>query len=75
MTVHDMTGLTYLLLNLFTATTKIRLRMQVLSGIIYHFIGGFASGSFYIPYKKVRGWPGKATGSLAGCFPGCLFLS
>jgi len=30
--------------------------MQVLSGIIFHFIGGFASGSFYMPYKKVRGW-------------------
>ena len=30
--------------------------MQVLFGIIFHFIGGFASGSFYVPYKKVRGW-------------------
>jgi len=28
--------------------------MQVLLGIIFHFIGGFASGSFYIPYKKVN---------------------
>ena len=25
-------------------------------GVILHFIGGFASGSFYIPYKKVGGW-------------------
>ena len=25
-------------------------------GIALHFIGGFASGSFYIPYKKVKGW-------------------
>ena len=25
-------------------------------GVILHFIGGFASGSFYIPYKKVDGW-------------------
>ncbi len=30
--------------------------MQVIFGIIFHFIGGFASGSFYVPYKKVRGW-------------------
>lgn len=30
--------------------------MQVISGIIFHFIGGFASGSFYMPYKKVQGW-------------------
>ncbi len=25
-------------------------------GVILHFIGGFASGSFYIPFKKVKGW-------------------
>lgn len=30
--------------------------MQVILGVIFHFIGGFASGSFYMPYKKVRGW-------------------
>jgi len=30
--------------------------MQVILGIIFHFIGGFASGSFYMPYKKVKGW-------------------
>src|ERR1700712_4822735 len=30
--------------------------MQPILGVIFHFIGGFASGSFYIPYKKVKGW-------------------
>ena len=30
--------------------------MQSILGIFFHFIGGFASGSFYMPYKKVRGW-------------------
>jgi L-rhamnose-H+ transport protein len=30
--------------------------MQSILGVIFHFIGGFASGSFYIPYKKVKGW-------------------
>jgi L-rhamnose-H+ transport protein len=25
-------------------------------GVLLHAIGGFAAGSFYIPYKKVRGW-------------------
>jgi L-rhamnose-H+ transport protein len=30
--------------------------MQIILGVIFHFIGGFASGSFYMPYKKVRGW-------------------
>lgn len=30
--------------------------MQAITGIIFHFIGGFASGSFYLPYKKVQAW-------------------
>jgi L-rhamnose-H+ transport protein len=30
--------------------------MQVLFGIIYHSIGGFASGSFYMPYNWVKKW-------------------
>jgi len=25
-------------------------------GVLLHALGGFAAGSFYIPYKKVRGW-------------------
>jgi L-rhamnose-H+ transport protein len=25
-------------------------------GVFFHFIGGFASGSFYLPFKKVRNW-------------------
>ncbi len=29
--------------------------MGVLLGVIFHFLGGFASGSFYMPYKKVKG--------------------
>jgi L-rhamnose-H+ transport protein len=42
--------------------------MQVISGIIYHFIGGFASGSFYIPYKKVRGWAWESYWIVGGLF-------
>jgi len=30
--------------------------MQILLGVFYHFLGGFASASFYLPFKKVRGW-------------------
>jgi L-rhamnose-H+ transport protein len=30
--------------------------MAVIWGVILHAIGGFASGSFYLPYKKVKGW-------------------
>src|ERR671932_425561 len=30
--------------------------MQAILGVFFHMIGGFASGSFYMPYKKVKGW-------------------
>ncbi len=42
--------------------------MQVLIGIIYHFIGGAASGSFYMPYKKVRGWSWETYWLTGGLF-------
>ncbi len=42
--------------------------MQVLLGIIFHFVGGFASGSFYIPYKKVRGWAWESYWIVGGLF-------
>ena len=42
--------------------------MQVLLGIIFHFTGGFASGSFYMPYKKVRGWAWESYWIVGGLF-------
>jgi L-rhamnose-H+ transport protein len=42
--------------------------MQVIFGVIFHFIGGFASGSFYIPYKKVRGWSWESYWIIGGLF-------
>jgi len=42
--------------------------MQVIFGVIFHFIGGFASGSFYIPYKKVRGWAWESYWIVGGLF-------
>ncbi len=42
--------------------------MQVILGIIFHFIGGFASGSFYIPYKKVKGWAWESFWIVGGIF-------
>ncbi|RYF80900.1 MAG: rhamnose/proton symporter RhaT, partial [Chitinophagaceae bacterium] len=42
--------------------------MQVIFGIIYHFIGGFASGSFYIPFKKVKGWSWETYWIVGGIF-------
>ncbi|MDB5006002.1 MAG: sugar:proton symporter [Mucilaginibacter sp.] len=42
--------------------------MQAVFGIIFHFIGGFASGSFYIPYKKVKGWAWESFWIVGGIF-------
>jgi L-rhamnose-H+ transport protein len=42
--------------------------MQVIFGVIFHFIGGFASGSFYIPYKKVKGWAWESLWIIGGIF-------
>lgn len=42
--------------------------MQAILGVLFHFIGGFASGSFYIPYKKVRGWSWESYWIVGGLF-------
>ncbi|MBE9465099.1 L-rhamnose/proton symporter RhaT [Dyadobacter subterraneus] len=42
--------------------------MQALLGVLFHFIGGFASGSFYIPYKKVKGWAWETYWIVGGLF-------
>jgi L-rhamnose-H+ transport protein len=42
--------------------------MQVIAGIFFHFIGGFASGSFYMPYKRVKGWHWENYWIIGGLF-------
>ncbi len=42
--------------------------MQAIIGIIFHFIGGSASGSFYVPYKKVKGWAWETYWLIGGLF-------
>ena len=42
--------------------------MGVILGVIFHFIGGFASGSFYMPYKKVKGWSWESFWIIGGLF-------
>jgi L-rhamnose-H+ transport protein len=42
--------------------------MQAILGIVFHFIGGFASGSFYMPYKKVKGWNWESFWITGGLF-------
>jgi L-rhamnose-H+ transport protein len=42
--------------------------MGAILGVIFHFIGGFASGSFYMPYKKVKGWSWESFWIVGGFF-------
>lgn len=42
--------------------------MQIILGVFFHFIGGFASGSFYIPFKKVKGWAWESYWIVGGIF-------
>jgi len=42
--------------------------MQVLLGILFHSIGGFASGSFYMPFKKVKDWAWESYWIIGGLF-------
>ena len=42
--------------------------MQAILGVLFHFIGGFASGSFYMPYKKVKGWSWESFWITGGIF-------
>ena len=42
--------------------------MQVILGVFFHFIGGFASGSFYMPYKKVKNWHWESYWIVGGLF-------
>ncbi|MEY4937964.1 MAG: L-rhamnose/proton symporter RhaT [Bacteroidota bacterium] len=42
--------------------------MQVILGILYHTIGGISSGSFYMPFKKVKGWAWESFWIVGGLF-------
>lgn len=42
--------------------------MGVILGVVFHFLGGFASGSFYIPYKKVKEWSWESYWIVGGLF-------
>ncbi|WP_020595818.1 L-rhamnose/proton symporter RhaT [Spirosoma panaciterrae] len=42
--------------------------MQVLIGIIYHTIGGGFSGSFYMPFNRVKGWAWESYWIVGGLF-------
>ena len=42
--------------------------MESFLGIIFHSIGGFSSGSFYMPFKKVKDWAWESYWIVGGFF-------
>ncbi|WP_026714880.1 L-rhamnose/proton symporter RhaT [Flavobacterium daejeonense] len=42
--------------------------MESILGILFHSIGGFSSGSFYMPFKKVKGWAWESYWIIGGFF-------
>jgi L-rhamnose-H+ transport protein len=37
-------------------------------GVVFHWLGGFASGSFYVPYRGVKRWPWEIYWLVGGIF-------
>jgi L-rhamnose-H+ transport protein len=37
-------------------------------GVFFHWLGGFASGSFYVPFKGVRNWSWETLWTVGGIF-------
>src|ERR1043166_258352 len=37
-------------------------------GVFLHWLGGLAAGSFYVPYKQVKGWSWEVYWLVGGCF-------
>ena len=42
--------------------------MGAILGVVFHFLGGFASGSFYMGFMKVRGWAWETYWLVGGLF-------
>jgi L-rhamnose-H+ transport protein len=42
--------------------------MNPLLGVLYHWLGGLASGSFYVPFRGVRRWSWETSWIVAGIF-------
>ncbi len=40
--------------------------MQALIGVLFHSLGGFAAGSFYMPFNKVKGWAWESYWAVGG---------
>jgi L-rhamnose-H+ transport protein len=68
MTVHDRQSHTIgYLASVSTSNLKYEF-MGIILGVLFHFLGGFASGSFYMAFKKVKGWAWESYWVIGGLF-------
>jgi L-rhamnose-H+ transport protein len=44
------------------------MELIVFYGVLFHFLGGVASGSFYMPFSKVKGWHWESYWIVGGLF-------
>ncbi len=42
--------------------------MTIILGVLFHFTGGFASGSFYMAFRKVKAWAWESYWTIGGLF-------
>jgi L-rhamnose-H+ transport protein len=42
--------------------------MGIIAGVLFHFLGGFASGSFYMAFKRVKHWAWESYWVVGGIF-------
>lgn len=52
----------------FFRTRKVDLGANPILGVFLHWLGGLASGSFYVPFRKVRGWAWETYWLVGGFF-------
>src|SRR6267154_2173019 len=45
-----------------------RVAANPIIGVVYHWLGGLASGSFYVPFRKVKGWAWETYWLVGGFF-------
>src|SRR3984885_4763240 len=48
--------------------TGLFLEPNPLLGVLFHWLGGLASGSFYVPYRRVRSWAWETYWLVGGFF-------
>src|SRR5881394_3342655 len=52
----------------FSSSARRRMNPNPALGVFFHWLGGLASASFYVPYRKVKGWAWETYWLVGGFF-------